>query len=255
MATPVSDYLESPKKHPKDKSSSICDYLYRVHSLIEQGNLITSYGHRHRLKRMVLRWKEEERVTYQAETNCYGFVSKVLSETYPKAYAEICFAMAAMAPETPMSFDGIPTPFHYAKAIEMYDLPSWKEVRSIELCEPGDILVYYPPTYSLRQEPGDNKQKTGTHVMFVNSYEGLERGGYHHIRLTDCTRVPHSRKYDSRWIGKGSKGGIGSSSVFIKPSSDNSDTSPRVTLRWSFSSKYKHDKVLYILRAIKKVIF
>lgn len=251
MTVSALDSLSTPRKLLKNKARQICDYLCKVHTLIDQGDLVASYGHRNSLKKIVLQWdEEEERVFYEAEANCYGFVSRVLSETCPKAYAEISLAMQAMAPAIPVSFDGIPSPFHYAKAVEANELPSWKEVPSIDQCESGDILVYFPPGYSLRQTPGDKKQKTGTHVMFVNSYEGVGKKGYHHIRLTDCTQRPHSRKHDSRWVGKGSKGGIGISSVFIKPNSDDDDvnSSRQVKLRWSFSSKFKHDKMLYILR-------
>lgn len=234
--------------HPhKNFRSYICDYLDSLQRAIQTGDLVAQYSHQNLWRTKRAAGGESETTSVRLEANCYGFVSMVLSRLYPRAYQEVLSAMTQMAPDIPESFDLLPTPFHYAKAVERFLLPSWEEIPTLDRCAPGDLLIYFPDGYSLRRTPSLHKEKTGTHIMFVKSYEGLN-GDYHHIKVIDCTEKPHSRQHDSRWIGKGSKGGVGESSVFIKPDPEPEPLHRRASLRWSLLSKRQHTKVIYILR-------
>tara|TARA_A100000171_G_C2136183_1_gene150440 strand:- start:863 stop:1690 length:828 start_codon:yes stop_codon:yes gene_type:complete len=205
-----------------------------------ENNLISEYGHDHA-------FTQQKDQSYALRTNCYGFAAIVLTVTFPGAYREIESVMHDTACQTPVSFDGIPCPFHYVNAIKTTRLHYWERILSIMDCQAGDLLVYLSPGYTLSETPQKKTERTGTHIMFVESLKERAKDNFYHVRVVDCTRRPHSRKYDSRWKGKGSKGGVGQSSVFIKPINKE-----RVELRWSMKSRLIHDKDLYILRPLSR---
>ncbi len=206
--------------------------------LVEKKKLISLYGASHS-------FKINEDDSWFLETNCYGFAHYLLKFFFLNAYNEIVYYMRKMAPEVPLSIDGIPCPFHYAQAFKK-PLQYWKRVEDIREIRSGDLMVYMPPGYILPKTYDKSRRTTGTHVMFVKSLENIEKDGFLKVDIIDCTRTPHSSEYDSRWKGRGSAGGIGRASVFIQPHKE-SGALEHVFLRWSKRGKV-YEKFLFIGR-------
>lgn len=207
-------------------------------NLVENKNLISFYGSSHNFKFV-------EGNHLFLETNCYGFAHYILRFFFFNAYNEIVYDMIKRAPETPLSIDGIPCPFHYVQAFRK-PLRYWKRVENLQEVRSGDLMVYLPLDYTLPRTYEKSRSRTGTHVMFVEALGNMVKDGFWKIDIIDCTRTPHSAAYDSRWKGRGSAGGIGRSSVFIQPRKGSSVLED-VLLRWSERGKV-YKKLLFIGR-------
>ncbi len=113
---------------------------------------------------------------------------------------------------TPVSFDQIPCPFHYAAffaSLTEHKNQYWTAVKDIQSLQAGDFIVYLPENYTPKEITELPKSRTGMHIMIVEKVILLEPN---QIALTimDCTRFRHC------WEDTRIKGGIGRAPLTIR---------------------------------------